>query len=63
MVNISALGGDTNSKKLDLATVSIRAKDGSDITISALVVPKIAAPLQNLIPDPGECYPYLRGPP
>ena len=26
-----------------------------------LVVPKIAAPLQNLIPDPGERYPYLRG--
>ena len=61
VVNISAFGGDTSSQKLNLATVSIRAKDVSDIPISALVIPKIAAPLQNLIPDPGECYPYLRG--
>ena len=61
MVNISAFGGDTSSQKLNLATVSIQAKDGNDILISALVIPKIAAPLQNLIPDPGERYPYLCG--
>ena len=61
MANISAFGGDTNSQKLGVARVSIRAKDGSYIPISALIVPKIAAPLQNLIPDPGERYPYLRG--
>ena len=61
MVNISAFGGGTNLQKLDIAAVSIRAKDGSDIPISVLIVPKIAAPLQNLIPDPGERYPYLRG--
>ena len=46
---------------LDLASVSIRANDGSDIPISVLVVPKIAAPLQNLIPDQGDSYPHLHG--
>ena len=61
MVNISAFGGDTSLQKLDIATVSIGANDGSDIPISVLIIPKIAAPLQNLIPDPKERYPYLCG--
>jgi len=59
MITISAFGGGTTPQKLDLASVSIRVNDGSDIPISVLVVPKIAAPLQNLIPDPGDSYPHL----
>ena len=61
MITISAFGGGTTPQKLDLASVSIRANDGSDIPISVFVVPKIAAPLQNLIPDPADSYPHLHG--
>ena len=35
--------------------------DGGEVLISVLVVPKIAAPLQNAIPLPGDQYPYLHG--
>lgn len=38
----------------------IQANDGSDIPISVHIVPKIAAPLQNLIPDPGKRFSHLR---
>ena len=58
---ISAFGGGTTPKELHLASVSIRANDGGEISMSVLVILKIAALLQNLIPSAGDRYPYLRG--
>ena len=59
IIHVSAFGGGTTPKS-HLASVSVRTNDG-EVPMSVLVIPKIAAPLQNLIPSPGDCYPYLRG--
>ncbi|XP_065896277.1 uncharacterized protein [Dysidea avara] len=61
IIHVSTFGGGTTPKELHLASVSIRTNDGGEVPISVLVIPKIAAPLQNLILSPGDSYPYLRG--
>ena len=58
---MSAFGGKAVPKELQLTSIAIQTKDGGEVPISVLVVPKIAAPLQNLVPTPGDKYPYLRG--
>ena len=58
---VSAFGGEAVPKELQLTSVAIQTKDGGEVPVSALVVPKIAAPLQNLVPTPGDKYPYLQG--
>ena len=60
IIHISVFGGGTTPKKLHLALISLRTNDGGEVLMSVLVIPKIAAPLQNLIPCPGDHFPYLR---
>ena len=50
---ISAFGGDVVPRDLQLASIAILTDDGGEVPISVLVIPKIAAPLQNAI-LPGE---------
>ena len=57
---VSAFGGETVPKELQLSSLTIQTRDGGEVPISVLVVPKIAAPFQNLVPVPGDKYPYLR---
>jgi len=46
---ISSFGGDTTPKyQVDIVRIVLETNDG-DVAISALVVPQIAAPVQNLI--------------
>jgi len=45
---------------LQLTTISIQTKDGGEVPVSVLVVPRIATLLQNPVPNPGDHYPYLR---
>ena len=59
---VSAFGGEAVPKELQLTSVAIQTKDGGEVPISALVVPKIAATLQNLVPTPGDKYPHLQCP-
>ena len=58
---MSAFGGEAVPKELQLTSIAIQTKDGGEVPISVVVVLKIAAPLQNLVPTPGDKYPYLRG--
>ena len=58
---VSAFGGEAVPKELQLTSVAIQTKDGGEVPVSALVVPKIAASLQNLVPTPGDKYPHLHG--
>ena len=44
-----------------MTSAAIQTKDGGEVPISVLVVPKIAAPLQNLVLTPGDKYPYHCG--
>jgi len=46
-------------KELQVTTISLQTNNGSEISISILIVPKIAAPLQILVPIPGNHYPHL----
>ena len=57
---VSAFGGETVPKELQLASLAIQTRYGGEVPISVLVVPKIAAPFQNLVPVPGDKYLYLR---
>ena len=54
-IYISALGGEAVPKELLVTTISLQKNGGSEVPISVLIVPKIAAPLQNL------AGPYLQG--
>ena len=56
---VSAFGGEAVPKELQLTSVAIQTKDGGEVPISLLVVPKITAPLQNLVATSGDKYPYL----
>ena len=58
---ISAFGGETVPSELPSASIAILTNDGGEVPISILVIPKIASPLQNGIPLPGDQYPYLNG--
>ena len=60
VIHISAFGGGTTPKELHLTSISLLTNDGGEVPMSVLVIPKIAAPLQNLIPCPGDHFPYLR---
>ena len=54
-------GGEAVPSELQSASIAILTNDGGEVPISVLVVPKIAAPLQNAMPLPGDQYPYLHG--
>jgi len=56
---ISSFGGDTTSKyQVDTVRIILETNDG-DVTISALVVPQIAAPVQNLVSSSLHKLPHL----
>ena len=47
-INISAFGGEASSlKQLGVTTVNIETYEGEQMSLSVLLVPMIAAPLQN----------------
>ena len=58
---ISAFGGEAVPRELQSVSIAILTNNGGEVPISVLVVSKIAAPLQNAIPLPGDQYPYLHG--
>ena len=60
-IYISAFGGEAVPKELQMTSISLQTNDGTEVPISVLIVPKIAAPLQNLVPIPGNHYPHLHG--
>ena len=58
---ISAFGGEAIPRELQSTSIAIQTNDGGEVPVSVLVVPKIAAPLQNAVPLPGNQYPHLHG--
>jgi len=60
-IQISALGGEALPRELQSTSIAILTNDSGEIPISVLIVPKIAATLQNVISLPGNQYPYPRG--
>ena len=59
-LSISSFGGDTTSKyQVDTIRLMLETNDG-DVAISALVVPQIAAPVQNFVNPTLHALPHLR---
>ena len=58
---ISTFGGEAIPRELQSNSIAIQTNNGGEVPISVLVVPKIAAPLQNSVPLPGNQYPHLHG--
>ena len=58
---VSVFGGEAVHKELQLTSIVIQTKNGRKSPISVMVVPKIAAPIQNLVPTRGDRYLYLHG--
>ena len=58
---ISAFGGEAIPRELQSTSIVIQTNDSGEVPVSVLVVPKIAAPLQNAVPLPGNQYPHLHG--
>ena len=58
---ISAFGGEAIPKELQLTSISLQTNNGTEVPLSVLIVPKIAAPLQNLVPIPDNHFPHLQG--
>ena len=60
-IYISAFGGEAVPKELQVTAISLQTNSGSEVPISVRIVPKITAPLQNLVSIPGNHYPHLHG--
>ena len=58
---ISAFGGEAVPKELQVTSISLQTNNGTEVPLSVLIVPKIAAPLQNLVPIPDNHFPHLQG--
>ena len=50
----------TCNQKLGVATVEVQTESGESIPVSVLIVPSIAAPIQNLVPSSVYTMPHLR---
>lgn len=61
-VSLSAFGGTSSSvKQVAVATIYLQTDSGDPIPIEVIIVPAIAAPLQNHIPVDFQELPYLNG--
>lgn len=61
-VSLSDFGGTSSSvKQVAVATIYLQTDSGDPIPIEVIIVPAIAAPLQNHIPVDFQELPYLQG--
>ena len=61
-ITIAPFGTEhTSAKPIPVGCVSIETNSGNRISISVLIIPFIAAPLQNSLQAPIESFPHLHG--
>ena len=60
---LSSFGGIATPTKLKATQVYVQTKVRDKIPISAVIVPKIATPLKNLVPTYIKHFPHLQGRP
>ena len=61
-ISLASFGSASrHHQKLGVATVEVETNTGERIPISALIVPTIAAPIQNAVPISVSTMPHLRG--
>ena len=57
---LSSFGGATSPVKLQVTSVYLETRSGDEISMSVLVVPTIAAPLQHMTYPPASHFPHLQ---
>ena len=61
-ISLSAFGGTASSvKRVAVSTISLLSDDGEPILIEVIVVPTIAAPIQNHMVNDLQTLPHLKG--